>query len=692
MGWVTQAFIDTWKSGRHVAGAAPTQVIEVRRGNFRRDYRAWSDPLRVFIPGEDRTMPWYPIFVVDTDWVEVPSVSSVDLTQDFSQNGCKVATITLDNVGYPALTGPGGTYHAIQKGFYSPTRGDHPSTRPVPLGSPNAWYDVLTENAAIRIWWGYGPPVRDGGAMPQDGGPNGCWVFHGLVDDVDSDSTPAQMTMTARMGKTLTDQRIFGWAKSKQLLDPVTFIDRLAADNVKLVGFNPVSSTGEPRNVLDASGDSAWISQNRGSPDYTEWVEIHLPAGRYTSFTLSAAPGLEAYIGIYPRTQELQETIDGVTVSYTAPPSVDGIAVESDQWYDPDYTQVPGDNGGWGYFKKIDSTGEGVNLIDLGHEFNVGENSVLRVGFRDLNYNGDGYEAIVYTLKAHRHLYDSQADGADQIVRVDDLSDVVRCCLRWAGYTEWDVEDTGVKIKGRMIFNKASFLIDPINKACELTGFVFFIADPTNGASMGIPTFRRPAHLLRDPGAVALELTDDQTLTGLHPKRSDQSLPYIIRLRGKEATAQDGGLTLGGEKVRRIMAVYRPPWTQDNTMAGIIKHGTYYNPALRTAEEVTIGAYLIAVAAAVAAFQARASLAGMPLLELDDQVGILDEGTGTNSRLLVGSIQSHMTAGEQASWTTEVTGPLIDTLDMVAIIEAIVAEDFTTSPVIQSAQRTRRIR
>ena len=686
MAWITQHFKDIWRTKSYVGARRPTMVVQVRGGSFRRDYRAWDEPfVKATIPGETRAAPWYPIFTETTPWVEVPNVLSCDFNQDFEQNGISIATLAIDNVGFTPMTGPfGDLYHAISRGFLSPARGYDPPTRPASGLTQNEWYDVLTEQRNIRIWQGYGLPERsEDDSMPESGGTNGAWVFNGLIDDVDIDSDPARLQITARMAKTLTDGRIFGWNKSKQLKDPVIFADRLEADDIQDVGEGATASSVlsedyPATNVHDDDGTqhTYWYSQEHSDPFVTEWVQIRVPSGRYQSVLLECDAGMEAYIGVFARAfgPGDEALVDGGPVA--------------DGFVSVGAGVVPGENGGWPYVKKIDSTVAGRTLIELGHSIVTANDSVVRVAFRKLAEGvTTAYRARVRTFLARRRERSEAAIEQDWIL-VDDLADVVRVTLRWAGFQEWDVEDVGTSVKGKMLFNRSQFLIDIIKRCAELTGFVFFVRDPVDGDSLGIPVFRRNAALQR--GVQLTEVRGTDLLTGLRTKRSEESLPYIIRVRGKTKrvatiAAADGPITvgvlpLGGDRVTRIMAVYRPPWTQDSTLGGVIKHTTHTDNALRTLLECQIGAYLIAIAGCLKAFTATAEMPGAPFVELDDQVGLMDTATGVNTRLWVVSRTTRFQAGEKTSWVTTLQGSLIDNPDLIALIDEIDGLDFSPEP------------
>lgn len=669
----------------HVGPAKPTQVVQIRRGRFKHAYRPWhGDDVDATIPRESSGKPWQGYWVPESEWVELPNVLEVSLSQGFDAAGATVATIGVENIDYPEKTGPlGDIYHLVDAGFLSPYRGYRANGRPA-SAKKNEWYELLAGAAQIRVWQGYGEPELDDDEIPTDGGENGAWTFNGLIDDVDPESKPYRLTITARAGKTLTDQRIFGWSKSRGIKDPIVFVDRKEADDAWVCGGAASASStldGHPaRFVSDESSSTKWLSRTITPLDYEthaplEWVEVRLPAGRYEEIVLDAAyDGMEAFIGVYVRDRLTASSGPGNApnqeeggTSWT-PPTVDGQRVNQGWLGDQD---VPNQN--WTYLRHIRRLSSTQNSHKLGATIVTGDNTILRVGFRRMAKVQGGYRAGVVRL-AGRKLRHKTEDKRkrENLILVDDVADVVKVCLRWAGYDEWDVQTTGVRLKGRAVFNRSSFLIDPINKAVEQTGYVFFIGDPSDGDSLGVPTFRANSAIesLQD----VRQIRDTELLTGIKVKVSEEPLAYIIRVRGK--TADPGprnrdGIKLGGDKTLRIMAVYRPPWWERNRLAGVLKHVTHTDNALRNFDECLIACYLIALNEVLQHVTATVEIPSHPGFNLDDQVGVLDTGTGMNTRLWITNRASTFHTGPQASWKMTLGGSMIDTPDLRGLIHEI---------------------
>jgi hypothetical protein len=454
-------------------------------------------------------------------------------------------------------------------------------------------------------------------------------------------------------------------------------VKRTDANPVKLitVGKDAEASTTRPKgtsenfhasNVLDNKRDTRWLSHDHSTADNTEWIQIRLPAGRYESVRIDPEyAGMDVYLGVYARQGKRKHKCE-----------VNGTPVE-DGWVRPSEVnngtagnEVPGGNGGWPYVNLIEDlkVGDSAQKLRLNARFDLGEDSVIRVGFRDLFKIGENYRAGVNTLKAYTRTGADQEEDSPKtkVIQVGDLSDVVKVVLRWAGFKEWDIEPVGAPLKGRTSFNRANTLMDIIKKAQEATGYVFHIAPPSGAEnSIGVPTFRSNQSITDAPAGMPL-ITDQDMLTDVQVKATDEPLFYIIRVRGK--VSDKYGKTLGGQTQKRVMAVYRPPWTRADKLAGLLKHVTHTEGKLQHTSQCMVMAELIALQEALVSAAAEVEIPGIPNFDLNYQVGLLDTSTGLNTRLFIARRSTTFEAGANARWTTTLGGALIDTDDIKGVI------------------------
>lgn len=679
---VTQEFLARWRSGDQTGDARPLIFGFVRRGEFERGYLTTNNPLNVHIPGSSPKRPWRARWKPKEEFTVLPNILSCNIEQDFEQNGIHSASIVVENIIYKEVASPfGGIYHLIERGYLAPLRGfSSGSPIPTPVQRQNEWYQRLASNIEILLVAAYGDQSTT--------------IFQGLTDDVDLSSRPDRITITARdFGQTLTDQRLFGYNKDPHIRDPVTFADRKESDDTKYeAGGARASSTfrGHPAsNVADKGNDARkteWWSENRGAGHITQWVQITVPSGRYESLFIDVPyPNMECYVGIYGYAQRGKNTyyvVDG-----------EDKREHPEGWYNPDDSLpiVPGEHGGWPYFKFYPDLTHNGKQVPFGRSFHLGPNSKIRVGFRNLykvrdnhGHADDDYRAGVRRLYGVKRVENKQLKEGRAIL-VGDVSDIVKVVLRWAGFEEWDVQDTGTRLGtkktegaaptpgGSVTYNRGTFLIDIIKDIAEKTGFVFHMREPSNvfTGSIGVPVFRQTASI--QDNAVKGTIRDTDVLTGVQAKITDEPLATIIRVRGREAKRKEGGTTLGGSSpTLRLTGSYRPPWTRGGRLAGLNKHVTVNRFDLDTPEAVRFACILIALYQALASTTATVEMPGTPQFELNDQAMLSDGGTGLSTRLWIARRSMAFSSGENTEWKSTLGGSLIDTPDISEIKQDII--------------------
>jgi hypothetical protein len=538
------------------------------------------------------------------------------------------------------------------------------------LGGENSQVDDVD----IPVGWVRVPDAEGGGVVPGD---NGGWPYILKFDHIADTKKSYRLGYKLDLGANSVLRVGF---RNLYKISTNTYrasAARLAGNKQKsdrniilrLVAKDAEASTerdGYPASmVIDETTSTGWISHDHTTPDNTEWVEIHVPQGRYDSFQIHTDYGhLDMFVSVYAHNRKRKKKTGGYE---DIPCQVDDVDQPlGGHWIDMGYGDVPGDNGGVPLFVRYPDVGPQPKgqpeKYRFGHKLELGDGSVIRVHFRNLFKINDKYRASVNKLKAYTRTGVKQPDVEKPVakIEVEDASDIIRVILRWAGFKEWEIENTGVKLKGDWVFNRQTYLIDVIKKVQEATGFIFYIGGPSaDDHSIGVPVFRS-SYLLRDDIQDMPTVRDKDMITAVQAKLSDEPLGYIIRVRG---AASDAGKQLGADKTKKLMSVYKPPW--HTRMGGILKHVVEEWPRLADQLSVDVAARLIAVQQALASATATMEIPGHPGFELDGQVGMWDTDTGLKTRLYIARTASTFIQGKQASWKTEVGGSLLDTPDIV---------------------------
>jgi hypothetical protein len=662
-----------WATGNHVGSAKPNQVVKIQRGVIDRHYATYQ-----FLDGstEDfglignghNAKPWHAYWRVLGDWITVPNVSEVRLDKGFDDNGVGSATITIQNILYQRAITTYGALTTWRRGGYSPWVGFQNFGRPF-LETKTDWYDVLNGGYMVKVFQGYGDTLEP--------------VFVGLIDDTDVNVTPDEVTLTSRsFGQLLTDQRVFGSNKAKEVRSPIIFADRLKATDITKISSGASASSSYHQHFASSvtkKDSSFWMSAGRSSPNLTEWIELHVPKGRYEDIYVDPHyAGMECYISVFVRGKS---------------PQINGQKVQPNTWvYIPDQsgivpgnTAADGGNGGHPYVRKIASLKTGGQKRSIGCVVEAGDNTVIRLSFRNLHRGGADsdnlhYHAGVRRLVTYKQKLKPEAKKNHWIL-VDDAADVVKWALMWAGFHEWEIESFGARLKNNKVFHQAEFLIDIIKWVESQADYRFYIGRPTNhDLSIGVPIFRHTrATTAAQPDMI--EVRDSNILTNIERKFSKEPLATIIRVRGHMAAKKKGGVGLGEDHTRRYTATYFPPWSgahrnlasgqMDDIFTGrtggVVKHVTHSDNKLTSEDDCMMAAILIAVQELLAADTGTVEIPGHPGIDLDDQISVLDKASGTNSRMWVASTSSTFTSGPEGAWTMSIGGSMIDSLDMLGL-------------------------
>lgn len=661
---VGQTFRERWLNSVQIGDIAPCGMVEVRRGRYVRSYHPYDSfgyPTFGDYPGAIGTGFWYPDWQVDSDWMTLDAVLDIKLDQSFDQNGVTTLTLQMDNKALVPTTGAADIlYHLVEDGYYSPLRGYVAPGRPNPSVAQTPYYNFLP-NAQIRVWQGYGQDTL-------------LVTFLGLIDDIETDTGQEnQLTITARdHGGVLVDEKFFGWAMEKAITAPLTFAPRNLAEQSRLNGGAANALTTLPgypaSNVTDDNAASDWVSEPQTDIDSMQWIEINLPAGKYSNFILSTPlDNLHAYVGIQPTPYQDDQgnwtnpNVNGVDISHQ---------LDANGWWNPLGRDVP--HGGWPYFEEIPSTVSGsARWYSFDGVFQFGNATTVRIGFQNLqkiSSLGPGYYASVTRFLCNQRAFNQNAI-AGKFVIIDDVADIVRCVLRWCGFKGWEVEDTGTNLLEPYVCDQSVAFMDMINTVKDMVGYTFFIGeplDPDDDQDLGYPIFRN--NRVMEDSTAPTEFIDDQLLlTAAKVKLSNADDHCIIRCRG---IAKNDGVPLGGDSVDRIMFAYIPQWAGEQAakQAGVLKPVTHTDELFTTIDDCEFGCYLIALQIALLKYTAIIDLPGNPGIGLDTLQSVIDRTQGLNSRFYVTNRTSEMKFGNDGYFTLELGGSLVDTPDLVSVL------------------------
>jgi hypothetical protein len=629
-----------------------------------------SERFMTIVNGENDE-PWQGFWRATGEPIELPNVLSVVWDQAMKEKGARSATIEIENIVFKAIAGPGGVFHQVSRGYLSPTLGARLLTRLAQIDeAQNEWYEILNNGYKIDVYEGYGDQTTR--------------TYSGLIDTTQLETHPDRITINSRsFWMVFTDQRVMGSNKAPEIISPLIVADRESTLGIKPVGSTPVaSSTAAGRSVHDIvakDNSKSWLSKGRSDGTGTEWVEIDLPPGYYENFYLRLPfAGQSIHVGVFAG----------------AGSDWNGTLVGVDEWVDAgkgSFGGVPFTN----YWGASNATGE---KRSLGAPFQAAKGSKLRVTFSKLPYRPESHDyragctrlaAFLFGTDSKHPLNGHAGVNANHWVLIDDLADIAKLVFMWGGYHEWEVEDVGLSLYFPMSWQQDKFLIDMIDDALAQCNWVCYEKSPSaSSESLGVPVFEHNRAMDKPASKGMLQITDDDMIETINPTFDLSNLPYVIRARG--AVDTKNGNEYGEELIRRYMATYFPPWsgagphiTEAGRVAGIRRHDLSVNEKLFSDTECEFYALLIAEQYALEAYKAQLQIAGYPGIEMNQQVSIVSDTTGINSRLLVDSIHSEHTTGPKGSWKMTVAGSLLDNIDM----QQIRADLFEREAEVQAEKR-----
>lgn len=674
-----------WRTRQLVGDKKHALIVRVRPGYMKRDYMDENriddgdtpfDGSPIFPPliwKGNNHHPWQGLWTPTGSWQTLPNIESAKWARDFdiqtgAAKGTSTATVVMDNIAFPQATGVGGIYHAIQRGYFSPDRGNVPDGRANiwPKDIQNPWHNALNSGYQIELWEGYGTgndivlrttldPTTNSYA-PASGALDRTWT--GIVVDFETESHPDKITLTAQdFGIFFTDQRLVGDNKDLAIRSPVIFADRRQTQ-----GENKVT---QPLTVSSGlvSQDRVWQSQTGTSGP--EWIEMKIPFGTYIECFIAPQSDMELFVslrlgdgGVMDRTV----TLPNGWVTLAGP----GTGTTPD---------------GTPYFRHIanfDTTSP--TRIALGHQFDVGQDAHLRLTFNRLPGQAVTKNFIAYQYGSNPAVAPGPGVNAKHWILVDDAAQVVRMLCIWAGFKEWKIEDFGWSLFQPLVFGEGKFFMDVITDMLQQGYFIFYMGPPTaDDRSIGVPHFEH-VKAIDPPRQGMIEVRDTDMTEALDIKWDLSSLPWVMRYRGKIDPKY--GVVWGQDLTRRVMATYYPPWTgrfsplamgetagadQIRRIAGIHRHFTEtmasnLRVSLQTYEECLFACILAAIQYGLQMCTGRFQIPGVTGLKLNDAISVVDEATATNSRIWIAAIESeHVMGGDhEGYWRMTVGGSMID--------------------------------
>ena len=387
-------------------------------------------------------------------------------------------------------------------------------------------------------------------------------------------------------------------------------------------------------------------------------MEIEIPAGYYEKFYIRLPyKGQGIYISIYA----------------TAGSQWDGANIAAGEWINAGIGNVGGIpyTNGWG------SSEANANSRSIGGVFQAAAGSKIRIFFTNLPYRSEwgdyraGCTRLAAFLFGHDALHPLNGDpgvNANHWVLIDDYADIVKAVFMWAGYKEWEVEEVGESLLEPWSWEMSKFFIDMIDEVLEHVNFCCYEESPSSNAeSLGVPCFVHN-RATDPPKDGMIEITDSDMLETMQPKFDLSNLPWEICYRGN---VDKDGKSYDEESIRRYRGTYFPPWSgagpdivEEGRVGGVRRLDETVDENLTSNDKCLYAAMMAAQQYALEAFTVEFQIAGYPGIEMNQQVSVVSDVTGINSRVWVNKIHSEHTVGKKSEWKMSISGCLLDSVDM----------------------------
>lgn len=596
---------------------------------------------------------------------EIPNIKSVSWNRD---TGTQVATATIEIFNNANL--PDGT---IGRGYLTWNRGDSSfaKARKIPT---NTWHGMIVPDNVIRTFEGYGADWTKG----PETDPNLLCTGNWLIDKVAISGNI--ITLTCRdFGRILIDQIIFPPITPRSSTIPgisypvyfdsyqTSYVDEdsyasaglafAGSSNTPYVGVDGYQNGHYAREAMDGNSDTYWLSIGNSAPNagYSyEWIQGSCGNQRIGSVSLHALYGnLQGYVSVLSNGSW-----------------VNAIGVIP---YDPNNPSSAPNGSNIPAVSRFVTTGSSQR-VTFGPYPNV---TAVRLTFTNLQNSGVG----PYVYRAGVREFGVASTKTNSVKRVtkpadfnySDYTDIIKLFCAWGGF-HWpadgpytaiskgvnglfpqgvafqvagkpandkylkygriwgDLEQTGTYGAVSLTidnFDKKT-LMDGIQVVQDTVGFLFYI-DEAGGVNWRFPNYKQRGNLVNGRRQQRfIRILDTQTLRNITltlDSRNARERVYVASPEGKYV-GSTRGYNLNPIGLRRIAGYIDRHWS--------------------STKEVQTAAQLIAIAQMMSYRTLTVTIAGLPTMQMDDQIEVVDTDTGEGYLNYVSGIASKldMVSGE----------------------------------------------
>lgn len=637
---VTDEWWERWDSGGPFFGEDGTPHTRV---TVETDWelRKSTDPIGTYIKGPIR------YYICDGNpqvETEVPNIASVNIERSIDTDAAS-CTISIFNQQMDINTG-GQNLELGNPGYYTWDRGTSAQSAARWGHTVNAWSGVLTPNALLRTYQGFGGTSKTIPQAVQDGNIilTGVW----LVDDVQV-GTNGMIELRCRdMAKLVIEQMAYPpliphgeypltycryiWKNEQvtetRLVQSATAGQKRAvfslSGNQAWYGPSGAVHGHAPTDALDGNTDTFWVSVGNSGPNEpysVEYIQVECGEAIDTVYVHPWAGNYNLYISVME---------NGV---WQGVPTIPYQPLHIGRYNPPTYTAtIP-------YVQRVGVGWETPVTVRLDRAYNADQ---VRITFTNLARSPWGpypYRAGVREFRLHLSADQNVTESFTHTVtrRYDgnykDYADIVKDLLLWSGFWLCDdldsdedpevygnIESTGAfseECIARDFFDKRP-IIDAINQLKEIVGYLFWV-DDEGGARFESPNWWRAGNFNEAGEYTAFipEIDEQKQLTDYALQYSDRPARSEIIISTEDPTAEFSS-TITTRYVPKTADILR----------GIVRPAMWVNGVFTNEDEQRIMAELIALHIWFSQRQGSVTCVANPAIQINDQVRIYERVTG----------------------------------------------------------------